>query len=81
MMTPPLADFAKSDSAVIRNMRWRASAKRIATNLNFRVRRTKLRIKGTTRKLHERDLEPICDFCYYGRPRQECEETFADCVR
>ena len=34
MMTPPLADFAKSDSAVIRNMRWRASAKRIATNLN-----------------------------------------------
>ena len=33
MMTPPLADFASSDSAEIRNMRWRESAKRIATNL------------------------------------------------
>ena len=36
VMTPPLADFAKSDSAVIRNMRCRASAKRMATNLNFK---------------------------------------------
>ena len=71
MMTPPLADFARSDSAVIRNMRWRASAKRIATKLNFASDEVEQGIKGTTKKLHERDLEPICDFCYYGRPRQE----------
>ena len=67
VMTPPLADFAKSDSAVIRNMRWRASAKRIATNLKSTLDEAKRRIKGTAKnKLHERDLEPICDFCYYG---------------
>ena len=73
MMTPPLFDFARSDSAVIRNMRWRASAKRIATNLDFRSDEAERGLKegGDKIKLHERDLEPICDFCDYGRVRQE----------
>ena len=51
VMTPPLFDFARSDSAVIRNMRWRASAKRIATNLNSRSDEVKRGIKGQQKKI------------------------------
>lgn len=51
VMTPPLFDFARSDSAVIRNMRWRASAKRIATNLNSRSDEVERGIKGQQKKI------------------------------
>lgn len=51
VMTPPLFDFARSDSAVIRNIRWRASAKRIATNLNSRSDEVKRGIKGQQKKI------------------------------
>ena len=67
MMTPPLADFARSDSAVIRNMRWRASAKRIATNLNFRSIEAERGIKGMIEEIYMKEiLSPYAIFAIMG---------------
>ena len=67
MMTPPLADFARSDSAVIRNMRWRASAKRIATNLNFRSTEAEREIERMIEEIYMKEiLSPYAIFAIMG---------------
>lgn len=72
MMTPPLVDFARSDSAVIRNMRWRASAKRIATNLNSTSDEAEQGIKGATKNYMKEILSPYAIFAIMGdRDRNE----------
>jgi hypothetical protein len=64
VMTPPLFDFARSDSAVIRNMRWRASAKRIATNLNFTSDEAE---RGTIKENYMKEiLSPYATFAIMG---------------
>ena len=67
VMTPPLFDFARSDSAVIRNMRWRASAKRIATNLNSRSDEVERGIKGQQKENYMKEiLSPYAIFAIMG---------------